>query len=222
MSESSTKDKRLYDAIREIVDNQGKSVIEDVRFVNILDDVMSFDNIPAVKPVIKDLIKKGIGNKIIKIDSSGESFALKKQSLLVSIVNNNGYNFELVRYILDCMSYGLHWTNKIPNSFVSYQKDEGISSIVDFKEEMAKLKIAYTTLLKSTITIPSNTSGYYTASALTDIYYLSDKIRIIADVLHTDDYNCCLDEKKKILEEYYVKPAPPKKRGLFSRLFGKK
>lgn len=222
MSESSAKDKRLYDAIREIVDNQGKSIIEDVRFVNILDDVMSFDNIPAVKPVLKDLIKKGIGEKIIKIDSSGESFALKKQSLLVSIVNNNGYNAELVRYILDCMSFGLHWTNKIPNSFVSYQKDEGKANIVDFKAEMDELKRSYTTLLKATITIPDNTSGYFTASALTDIYYLSDKIRIVADVLHTEDYKWCLDEKKKILEEYYVKPALPKKRGFFSRLFGKK
>lgn len=222
MIEASTKDKRLYDAIREIVDNQGKSIIEDVRFVNILDDVMSFDNIPAVKPVLKDLIKNGIGRKIIKIDSSGESFALKKQALLVSIVNNNGYNTDLVRYILDCLSYGLHWTNIIPNSFVSYQKNDGTSNIVDFKAEMDELKRKYSAMLKATITIPDNSSGYFTASALTEIYYLSDKIRIVADVLHTDDYKWCLDEKKKILEEYYVKPVPPKKRGLFSRLFGKK
>lgn len=221
MSEISKKGKRLYDAIRKIVDNQGKSIIEDVRFVNILDDVMAFDDLPAVKPVLRDLIKKGIGKEIIKIDNSGESFALKKQTLLMSIVNNNGYNAELVRYILDCLSYGIHWTNNIPNSFVSYQKNDGKSNIVDFKAEMDELRRSYTTLLKSSITIPDNSSGYYTASALTEIYYLSGKIRILADILHTDDYKWCLDEKKKILYEFYVKPAPPKKRGLFSRLFGK-
>lgn len=57
--------KKLHEAIRDIITQQGKSVIKDVRLVNILSDTMSFDDLPAAKAILRDILRSGYGENYL-------------------------------------------------------------------------------------------------------------------------------------------------------------
>lgn len=98
--------KTLPQAIKIIVGIYGKGVVNDVRMVNIMNDVVSLEDPNAVKTILRDCIRLGYGGIILAIKPN-EDCHLKIKSLSKDIVDSHGYKEDLVQYVLSSIVFGL-------------------------------------------------------------------------------------------------------------------
>ena len=119
--------KTLPQAIKIIVDRYGKDVLNDVRLVNIMSDVVTLEDSLAVKNTFREIIKLGYGKKILSLVSAKGDIRMKIRVYAKSIADTKGYNEVIVQYVLYSISYsvGLCKEPYLKN------KDVSSSSVVD-------------------------------------------------------------------------------------------
>ena len=220
--------KNLQEAIREIVKQQGKNVMKDVRLVNILSDTFSFEDLPAAKPILKDILRSGYGSKLLELGDNGDGWKLKVQSFTAELVQTHGYQQNIVIYLFDCLAYGLGWINTIsqlPQELSNVNSSEydknGVHTNkessepyfirqhqfgkkeIDYNSELQKAKEQYVKALEEGIVVPEKTSGYFPALTINQLDFLQEKIKMLSDVLHEDNTQWCLDKKQEVLDKYH-------------------
>lgn len=99
--------KTLPQAIKTIVDHYGKDVLNDVRLVNIMSDVMSLDDSLAVKNTFREIINLGYGKKILSLVSAKGDVKMKVRIYAKGIADTKGYNEVIVQYVLYSLLYGI-------------------------------------------------------------------------------------------------------------------
>jgi len=99
--------KSLPQAIKTIIDHYGKDVLNDVRLVNILTDVVTLDDSLAVKNTFREIIKLGYGKKILSLMSAKGDLKMKIRVYAKGIAETKGYNEVIVQYVLFSLSYGI-------------------------------------------------------------------------------------------------------------------
>lgn len=99
--------KSLPQAIKTVVDHYGKDVLNDVRLVNIMTDVVTLDDSLAVKNTFREIIKLGYGKKILSLVSAKGDLKMKVRVYAKSIADTKGYNEVIVQYVLYSLSYGV-------------------------------------------------------------------------------------------------------------------
>ena len=99
--------KTLPQAIKIIVDRYGKNVLNDVRFVNIMSDVVSLDESLAVKNTFREIIKLGYGKKILSLVSAKGDNTLKMRVYAKDIADTQGYKEVFVQYILYSLAFSV-------------------------------------------------------------------------------------------------------------------
>ena len=99
--------KTLPQAIKIIVSKYGKDIVNDVRMVNIISDEITLEDSTAVKSILRDVIKKGYGNKISAISATKEDFHLKIKAFSKNISDSMGYKNAIVQYTLYSIAYGI-------------------------------------------------------------------------------------------------------------------
>lgn len=201
-------DRTLSESIKEVIQQYGSDVVKSNRLSNILDDVASFDELPAAKPVLRALLKAGYGEKLLK---GKKNWELKVKSHTTEICQNYGFQQDIVEYLLSSIVYGLGFSKIIPKFdsssrqiAKSKKRTSKAKTISDLKEELNALKKEYCELLDSLLIIPDKASAYYPASALTRLSFVEGKIKILNDALKINDDDWCKIEKDKILKEYYI------------------
>jgi hypothetical protein len=93
---------KLSHDIKTVVKQEGVSILSEERFVNILNDMNSFENDIALQNVFKDLIKKGFISKISSIYDVSD-----KTSLIQRIKSKTGYDSDIITTIVDAVLFGL-------------------------------------------------------------------------------------------------------------------
>lgn len=106
--------KSLPEAIKLVIEKHGKIVIGDILFVNIINDLVNLEDDAAVKTVLKDILAKGYGKKLLTLDHENEDFHIKIKAYSREISNSHGYKDIIVQYILYSLAYGLGWINQVP------------------------------------------------------------------------------------------------------------
>ena len=181
--------KSLPESIKGVIQQYGNDIVKSIRLSNILDDVASFDDLPAAKPVLRTLLKAGYGEKLLSVK--------KDWNLKV-----NSYTTEI------CQNYG----SPVVPKYASGNKATASSStkhtnktntIADLKGELSAQKKEYRRLLDTLLVIPAKTSAYYPASALTKLSLVEGKIKLLSDALKTNDADWCIQEKEKVLQAHY-------------------
>jgi len=105
--------KTLPQAIKIVVGKYGKDIVNDVRMVNIINDVVSLEDPNAVKSILRDCLRLGYGGKILAIKPH-EDYHLKTKSLSKDIVDSHGYKEDLVQYVLESFVFGLGTSQQVP------------------------------------------------------------------------------------------------------------
>ena len=212
------KRKKLPESIKDIIQLHGTDVVRDSRLSNILNDVISFDDLPAAKVVLHTILKDGYGRMILEMDNLTSVNKLKIRSYSSEIANKYGYKQEIVDYLLFSIVYGLGWTNSLPSykSISQSQNEQGSLAdrniISDLNSELDSLKKEYLLLLKKLLIVPDKTSAFFPASALTQLELVEGKIGLLYEALKTKDNGWCKEEKDKILKAHYKDTSALKQR----------
>ena len=121
----------LHITIRKAVDQFGMNILNEVRLINILSDLGGFNDIPASKVILKEMIADGYCQKICDLGKKGRSFPFfsKKESVkkaegedwkhkLASfsaiITYKKGFENRHVNYVINSILYGLGWSEIEP------------------------------------------------------------------------------------------------------------
>lgn len=115
---------KLYDAIKEIVKLKGKSIISESVLLNYLNDYHAFDERPASKLVLRDVVNGGYSDKILNLCHSDSNWTIKLKSYEHDFVDSCGYKEELVLYVFQSLAYASGLTDKKPG--------EGMDEVLDF------------------------------------------------------------------------------------------
>lgn len=200
-------EKKLHEAIRDIITQQGGKIIKDVRLVNILSDTKYFDDLPAAKAILRDILKNGYGAKLFELGDSGNGWKLKAKSYTTEIVNAHGYKADIVEYLFNCLAYGMGWIDSVEDNTQDISEDNTIqgkiANLLDLNDELRKAKSQYLRVLEDSIEMPLKGSGYYPAMVVNQLDFLQEKIKMLSDALHTDNTQWCKDKKQEMLNRYY-------------------
>lgn len=115
---------KLYDAILKIVKLKGKSIISDSALLNYLNDYHAFEERPAAKLVLRDIINGGYSDKMLLLNNAESSWAIKLKSYEHDFVDSCGYKEELVLFVFQSVAYAIALTDKKPG--------EGMDEVLDF------------------------------------------------------------------------------------------
>lgn len=109
---------KLYEAIKEIFDQVGYDCILTPRFTNMLGDFLAYKEVPASKYVLLHLVER-YGKTLYEQYESGKYSPILIKKYQQDIVDNFGFNPDIVEYVLASLSYGFGWTSQVPQYGVS-------------------------------------------------------------------------------------------------------
>lgn len=202
-------------AAKAVILEYGQDVISDVKFLNILSDVISFDEVSGVKNVLRKLLSDGYGKEILS-SSKSEMWEIKLKMLSSKLILDNGFRENITNYIFESIAYGLGLKETMPDS--KSIKTNNVEGGLDLL--LRRMKTDYITLLEEKIVASEVKSGFYPTNVKSDIYELKEKIMIVGKAVGKDESQWCDQTIKEIKEKYYVEPQITGHKGFFKRLFG--
>lgn len=202
-------------AAKAVIIEHGQDVIFDVKFLNILSDVFSFDELSGMKNMLRKMLSDGYGNEIL-LASKSDMWEIKFKMLCSKFVSDNGFRDNIANYIFESMAYGLGLKDGMPDPLkIKTQFSEGSLDLL-----LRRMKTDLITMLEEKIVASEVKSGFYPTNVKSDIYELKEKIMIVGKAVGKDESQWCDQTIKEIKEKYYVEPQITGHKGFFKRLFG--
>lgn len=107
----------LYEAIREISKQYGIDCIQKENFFNMLSDFQAFKGFPACRAIVKVVFVQGYGGKILSNSiANDECWETILQQYIFEVVQKNGFQENLVKYVFQSIAFGIGWTSEIPQN----------------------------------------------------------------------------------------------------------
>ena len=104
----------LEKAITYTIDHEGIDVISEPRFVNYLNDLQALST-PAIKRIISTMVNDGYLGKVLPyLKTTGNGYEIQIVDLRSRLITNEGFQEDLVKYVLDCFLYSVHKTGNAP------------------------------------------------------------------------------------------------------------
>lgn len=207
----------LPEALKGIISENGKEIIEDVKLVNILSDLCSLDDIPVAKTIIKKILSDGYGKDII-VAANNPSWEIKLRMLSSKIANQNGYREDVTLYIIASFAYGLGMRESVPNKVVDASKPSG--TITDLKIELKKLKGEFLSFIEDNVVVFDDKPASFQTDDKSEIYEYREKIKMLSALFSNADPNWCDDKINEVIDNNTPKPKKVIVKGFFKRLFG--
>lgn len=202
---------KLHDAIKKLVAQFGESIVTEVRLANLLADFNGYQDCPAIKVVLKDILKAGYGKKLYDLSSKSTQEAISKSiEYTKTFADSSNYKEDLVSYAFDCLLFALDCITTIneplTKGYDPYTKGDG--DILDnLTNQLASLQKQYLDLLDRLATLPQNVykdaPGYYSTDALNKLYAVEVKIAvIIMETNATVSLDWCTERRSERLEYF--------------------
>ena len=102
----------LESALSYAIDNEGIGILLENRLINYLNDLQAFDS-AEVKRILTTMIEEGYFTKL-QSGLSSDNYELQFNDVRSSLVQNDGFQADLVQYVLDCLLYAVHKTGNVP------------------------------------------------------------------------------------------------------------
>lgn len=108
---------KIHLKIKECVNKKGAEIIVSNTLIGMLDDELVFDDVEAVpyKKILRNIIKEGYAQKLLDLGS----YTPDVKFLASQYAGKNLMQEPPVLYVLDCLAYGLGWTDKEPTMQVT-------------------------------------------------------------------------------------------------------
>ncbi len=104
----------LEQAISYAIEHERIDVINEARFVNYLNDLQALST-PAIKRVVSTMVSEGYLGKLLPyLKASDNGYEIHLVDVQSRLVKNEGFQEDLVKYVLDCLLYSLHKTGNVP------------------------------------------------------------------------------------------------------------
>lgn len=214
---------KLHEAIKQLVAQFGDGIVTEVRLANLLADLNGYQDYPAMKMVLKDILKAGYGKKLFGIYSKNSQNAISKNvDYTKTFASESNYKEDLVSYAFDCILFALGCITTInepmTKGFDPYAKGNG--DILDnLGNQLASLQKQYLDLLDRLVTLPQNiykdAPGYYSTDALNKLYAVEVKIAvIIKETNSTVSLDWCTDKRTEKLKYFKKQKADAVAKGL--------
>lgn len=207
---------KFHLALNEVVRMEGKSVLNELRLVNILNDLQAFQENPSSKYILTSLIKDGYTKVLLGFDNWG----IEAHQLTKKIIDSTGFSRDIVEKILTSIAYALglvanvdmmapvaqavHTSGKLTySSKETYQKSlrfvidiyEFIINLSNDKSVNKHMNDLYGVQVSSSFTGDADTStfrGKLFLLLLIDIYRTLDKFDLDLKVFSPDKYPLAL------------------------------
>ena len=200
---------KLHEAIKKLVAQFGENIVTEVRLANLLADLNGYQDYPAMKMVLKDILKAGYGKKLFEYKDSPNAIG-KSVDYVQTFASSSNYKEDLVSYAFDCIMFALGCITTInepmTKGYDPYTKGNG--DILDnLANQLASLQKQYLDLLDRLVTLPQNVykdaPGYYSTEALNRLYAVEAKIAvIIQETNSTVSFDWCTDKRTEKLEYF--------------------
>lgn len=204
------KKHQLHTGIKDIIQANGVEPIRNIQLANILADYSAYDEYPATKVVLKDVLTNGFGQKIYDVfNKSGKSSLAEIEKIKQDYSKTTKFKKDVVNYVFDSICYGLGLKTSVKepsnNSFDPFKSE--LDNILDKLPGMlAELKKEYEEALKTLLVQPKDiiwdAAAYYPASAENQLYLIEGKIHVISNQLGINDNNWCKNLKEKTLNSH--------------------
>jgi len=102
----------LEKAISFVINKEGIEIISDERFVNYLSDLQAFER-PAIKRIVNTMVSNGYGQKL-KHSLATQSYELDVNDTKNKLVRIEGFQEDLVDYVLNCFLFVTRKTSSVP------------------------------------------------------------------------------------------------------------
>lgn len=178
---------------------------------NIVSDYSGYEEVLASKQILKEFVAQGYGEKTLYLYSSKLPWQKKMQSFASEFANKTGFKEDLVKYVFECIEYGLGWIKDEPSYNQSGQQSakkdytEDLTG-VDLDKQLILMQKEYISMLNSLIVVPEGKlykkSGYYPAQAISELWVVEHKIDIISAALGQNNSTWCKSEKEKVLSQF--------------------
>lgn len=104
----------LDQAISYAIEHEGIDVISEQRFVNYLSDLQALST-PAIKRIISTMVSEGYLGKLLPyLKATDNSYEIQFVDVHSRLEKNEGFQDDLVKYVMDCLLYSLHKTGNAP------------------------------------------------------------------------------------------------------------
>lgn len=100
----------LHQALKHIIRCEGQDIVDDLRLINILNDLNAYHNIQGSKYILRAIIDDGVANTFKSIGSLNN----KAIDLIHRFASTTGFNEDSVIKIFYSIAYGLGWINQMP------------------------------------------------------------------------------------------------------------
>lgn len=121
----------LEEAISYVIDKEGFSIISDARLVNYLNDLQAFGT-PAVKRIVSTMAEEGYFAKLL-VGLSSDSHEIHFNDVSTNLVQKEGFQSDLVQYVLECLLYAVHKKGKTPSIPVYATSNSKKKSVTNHK-----------------------------------------------------------------------------------------
>lgn len=182
---SSTK---LHIAVKDILDQLGVDTLEKKIFMNVLSDYAAFEEYPATKPVLKDVVTEGYGQKIFQAYKRSDKSVLSEiNSCSKEFKKSHTYKADIVDYVFSSLAFGLGISSSVDEPYSTGLNPNARSSsglLSELPGMLAKLKKEYEEKVQSLLVRPKDivwdAAAYYTAESENELYLLAGKIQVIS------------------------------------------
>lgn len=200
---------KLHIVIRDVVTTNGTDILISPQFVNILSDYMAFEQYPATKVVMKDVVTGGYIAKIKNHKSTHQPNTIEfAKKLTEEFYKAKQYKLDIVEYVFDSVLYGLQLIQTIqePESTgIDAKESEGDKLFRNLEIHYRKLKKEYEDALEHLIVRPHDIiwdhEAYYPAKAENQLYLLEGKLNVVCLQLKGRKTEFCTKHKAAKLEE---------------------
>lgn len=207
---------KLHEATKQLVTQFGESVVTEVRLANLLADLNGYQDYPAMKTVLKEILKAGYGQDLYLAYKTNPQKALSDElSLVKKIASETKFKEDLVSYSLDCILFSIGGITAINEPFSTGfdAYSSGTNDVLNnLSSQLSALKKRYVDMLDKLATLPKDilrdAPGYYSTQALNQLYAIEAKIAaILQETDASKEYNWCEQKRNERLESFKKQKA---------------
>ena len=215
-----SKGQKLNIAIQTILKQYGVDFMATVKLANVLLDYRAFEEYPSTKPILRDVLNKGYGQKILDIyKANPTNIHNELLPIIDEYCTDNSYKKDHIIYVFDCLLFALGCLDSInepfSNTFNPYATKGDILDTL--AEQYDLLKKQYVDLLDKLVIKPNDiikdAAGYYSTESLTQLYAVEAKILVLHQQLGKNEVEWCKTQlRDKILFYYQEKETAVKQK----------
>lgn len=123
----------LHQALKDIIGQRGKGLLENPQIINYLMDYRCFVDKPATKLILRDIINSGYAGEILSLDTNVPAWQTKFKHYVHEFIDSCGYKEELATYVFESIAYALDL--KVYTEEPEIRRKVNVDSFFDIDDE---------------------------------------------------------------------------------------